>query len=204
MKNHLWFASCPRGMENLLLQELSGLGAETVKETVAGCSFAGGLGVAYRVCLWTRLANRVLLSLGELRVADNEGIHAKLLEIPWEQYLPVGCSFVVDFSGQNRAIRNTQYGAQVAKDAIVDRFRDKGQARPSVARRGADIRFQLRLHRGVLTVSLDFAGASLHQRGYRLEAGKAPLKENLAAAMLLRAGWPGIAAAGGVGRFKNV
>jgi 23S rRNA (guanine2445-N2)-methyltransferase / 23S rRNA (guanine2069-N7)-methyltransferase len=197
MKTQFWFASCPRGLESLLLQELESLGASELKETVAGCSFQAPLAVAYRVSLWTRLANRVLLSISEFPAEQKEEIHAGLMAIPWEDYLPPGRTFVINFSGQNRDIRNTQFGAQLAKDAIVDRFRERGLTRPAVDRRAADVRFQVRLHRGRLAVSLDFAGASLHQRGYRLEAGKAPLKENLAAAMLLRADWPGIAARGG-------
>ena len=181
----------------MLLAELQSLGADTAKETVAGCSFEGPLALAYRVALWTRLANRVLLLLADLPAGDSDNIHASLLVLPWEQYLPPGRSFVINFSGQSGAIRNTQYGAQVAKDAIVDRFRERGLPRPNVERKTADVRFQLRLHRGRLSVALDFVGGSLHQRGYRLESGKAPLKENLAAAMLLRADWPGIAARGG-------
>jgi len=197
MKIRNWFASCPRGLESLLLQELSSLGADNPRETVAGCAFQGDLAVGYRASLWSRLANRVLLSLVDVPVSDSESIHAALLDFPWEEYLPANHSFVIDFSGQSDSIRNTQYGAQVVKDAIVDRFRARGMARPDVARRDADCRFQMRLHRGRLAGALDFAGASLHQRGYRLEAGKAPLKENLAAAMLLRADWPGVAARGG-------
>ncbi|MEP5766516.1 MAG: bifunctional 23S rRNA (guanine(2069)-N(7))-methyltransferase RlmK/23S rRNA (guanine(2445)-N(2))-methyltransferase RlmL [Halieaceae bacterium] len=197
MKTQQWFASCPRGLESLLLQELESLGADSVKETIAGVAFAGPLAVAYRVALWTRLANRVLLSISEHPVGDSDNIHATLLDVAWEDYLAPGLTFVIDFSGQSGSIRNTQYGAQLAKDAILDRFRKLGLTRPQVQRKGADLRFQLRLHKGRLAVSLDFAGSSLHQRGYRLEAGKAPLKENLAAAMLLRADWPGIAARGG-------
>jgi 23S rRNA (guanine2445-N2)-methyltransferase / 23S rRNA (guanine2069-N7)-methyltransferase len=197
MKAQQWFANCPRGLESLLLDELVSLGAESVRETIAGCDFEGTIAVAYRVCLWSRLANRVLLPIAQFPVRDSDNIHPLLMTLAWETYLPTGCSFVVDFSGQNKAIRNTQYGAQVTKDAILDRFRDKGLTRPDVSRKNPDVRFQLRLRKGKLDVSLDVAGASLHQRGYRQEAGTAPLKENLAAALLLRADWPGMAARGG-------
>ncbi len=197
MKTQPWFASCPRGLESLLLEELRQLGADGVRETVAGCSFEAPLAVAYRVALWSRLANRLLLSLGDYPLPENGDVYGPLAELPWEEWLPKGLSFVVDFSGESRAIRNTQFGAQRVKDAVVDRFRSRGLARPSVARKGADLRFQARLHRGRVSLSLDFVGASLHQRGYRRETGRAPLKENLAAALLLRADWPGIAARGG-------
>ena len=152
MKTQLWFASCPRGLESLLFQELQSLGAAEVKETVAGCSFKGPLAVAYRVSLWTRLANRVLLSISEVSAEDKTGFLEALKDIPWEDYLPAKRTFVIDFSGQSRDIRNTQYGAQLAKDAIVDRFRERGLPRPEVARRGAELRFHLRLHRGRLAV----------------------------------------------------
>ena len=197
MKSDNWFASCPRGLESLLFQELEQLGALTVKETVAGCYFAGPLAVAYRVCLWSRLANRVLLNIGDISAGEDDNRLQALRELPWEDVLPLGCSFVVDFQGRSRAIRNTQFGAQLVKDAIVDRFRDIGRARPEVARRHADVRFQVRMRKGRVTAALDVAGESLHQRGYRQEAGGAPLKENLAAALLLRADWPGIASRGG-------
>ena len=197
MNSKQWFASCPRGLESLLRDEVTALGAESVKETVAGCNFESPLATAYRVALWSRLANRVLLSLGNYPAGSPEALHAALLEFGWEAYLPEGLSFVIAFTGANDAIRNTQYGARLLKDAVVDRFRALSLARPDVARQGADVRFQGRLQRDRLTLSLDFAGASLHQRGYRSEAGSAPLKENLAAAMLLRADWPGVAARGG-------
>ena len=197
MKTKHWFANCPRGLESLLLHELSTLGAESVRETVAGCVFEGSLSVAYRVCLWSRLANRVLLPIAEFEARESDDIHTLLLRVDWAAYLPWGCSLVVDFAGQNRSIRNTQYGAQLTKDAIVDRFRDQGLPRPEVSRQDTDVRFQVRLRKGKLKVALDVAGGSLHQRGYRPEAGTAPLKENLAAALLLRADWLAMAARGG-------
>jgi 23S rRNA (guanine2445-N2)-methyltransferase / 23S rRNA (guanine2069-N7)-methyltransferase len=197
MNKSLWFASCPRGLENLLFQELPALGAEAVRETIAGVYFEGELSVAYRTALWSRLANRVLLQIAEIPVTDSDSMLRGLQQLPWPEYLPEACSFVVDFTGQNNDIRNTQYGAQVAKDAIVDHFREHGLKRPEVARRDAEVRFRLRLGKGKLNVALDFVGGSLHQRGYRLDAGGAPLKENLAAALLVRADWPTLAEAGG-------
>ena len=197
MNSESWFASCPRGIESLLRGELESLGAAAARETVAGCYFRGPLAVAYRVCLWSRLANRVLLSLAELAVETEDNRLGVLADIAWEDYLPVGASFQIEFAGTTRAVRNTRYGAQLTRDAIADRFRARGLARPQGARKSGDIKFRLRLHRGKLAVSLDFAGGSLHQRGYRREAGVAPLKENLAAALLLRADWPGVAARGG-------
>lgn len=197
MDSRQWFASCPRGIEGLLLQELESLGALQGRETVGGCHFEGSLAVAYRACLWSRLANRMLMPLANFEVTDSESLHRGVLEIPWTDYLDGDNSFIVDFTGQSREIRNTHYGAQVCKDAVSDHFRQQGLARPDVAKREAAVRLNVRLRKGRVVVALDMVGGSLHQRGYRREAGEAPLKENLACAILLRADWPGIAARGG-------
>ncbi|WP_116363960.1 bifunctional 23S rRNA (guanine(2069)-N(7))-methyltransferase RlmK/23S rRNA (guanine(2445)-N(2))-methyltransferase RlmL [Parahaliea mediterranea] len=192
-----WFATCPKGIESLLAHELQSLGANTVRETVAGVHFSGPLAAAYRVCLWSRLANRVLLPLATVDAADGDQLYAGLSALDWQRWMQVRQTFAIDFSGQNRAIRNTQFGAQRAKDALVDWFAQRFGRRPSVERRDPDLRFNLRLSKDRAMLALDMVGGSLHRRGYRSEAGAAPLKENLAAAILLRADWPGMAARGG-------
>lgn len=192
-----WFATCPKGVESLLAAELSALGASSTRETVAGVHFAGPRAVAYRACLWSRLANRILWPLQELDAADGERLYRSLLEIDWGRLFTVEKSIAVNFSGENAGIRNTQFGAQRSKDAVVDWFMAATTQRPSVDRVSPDVRLNIRLVRERAHLSIDISGGSLHQRGYRLEAGKAPLKENLAAAVLLRADWPGMAARGG-------
>jgi 23S rRNA (guanine2445-N2)-methyltransferase / 23S rRNA (guanine2069-N7)-methyltransferase len=192
-----WFAACPKGLEALLAAELSSLGASATRETVAGVYFTGPVALAYRACLWSRLANRVLLPIARLEAADSDTLYRQLRDVDWGALFGPGQSFAIDFSGENRQIRNTQFGAQRSKDAIVDWFADKLGQRPSVARKDPDIRLNIRLSGEQAVLSLDFSGGSLHQRGYRLAGGAAPLKENLAAAILLRADWPGIAARGG-------
>jgi len=194
---HGWFASCPKGLEALLAHELSTLGALSTRETVAGVYFDGALAIGYRACLWSRLANRILMPLGRFDVADADALYAVLKTISWDDYFGVDQTFAIDFSGQNQEIRNTQFGAQRSKDAIVDWFNAATGKRPSVQKRNPDIRINIRLAKSRLVVALDFSGGSLHRRGYRLSSGEAPLKENLAAAILLRAEWPGIAARGG-------
>ncbi len=194
---HRWFASCPKGLEGLLAHELSTLGAESSRETVAGVYFDGTLAAGYRACLWSRLANRILMPLGRFDVADADALYQQLQTIPWDEYFGVEQSFAIDFSGQNEEIRNTQFGAQRSKDAIVDWFKAATGKRPSVQKRDPDIRINIRLAKSRVIAALDFSGGSLHRRGYRLHSGEAPLKENLAAAILLRADWPGIAARGG-------
>jgi 23S rRNA (guanine2445-N2)-methyltransferase / 23S rRNA (guanine2069-N7)-methyltransferase len=192
-----WFATCPKGVESLLAAELMTLGADSTRETVAGVHFTGARAVAYRACLWSRLANRILWPLAQLDAADGDILYRGLGEIDWGLLFNVHKSIAVDFSGENRGIRNTQFGAQRSKDAIVDWFVARTAQRPSVDRANPDVRLNVRLVRDRAHLSVDLSGGSLHQRGYRLRAGAAPLKENLAAAVLLRADWPGIAARGG-------
>lgn len=192
-----WFATCPKGIEGLLAAELSTLGATATRETVAGVHFEGPLALAYRACLWSRLANRILWPLDSLPADDADGLYQALRSVDWQAIFDPRCSFAIDFSGQNRHIRNTQFGAQRSKDAVVDYFVSAGSPRPVVEKRQPDVRLNVRLAKSEVHISVDLAGGSLHQRGYRLRAGGAPLKENLAAAILLRADWPGIASRGG-------
>lgn len=190
MSEQRFLATCPKGLGSLLHTEVGQLGGTEVRETVTGVEFLGAPAVAYRVCLWSRFANRVLLVLGEFAAAGADDLYAGVAALPWTEHLPPGKTIAVDFSGKAADIRNTQFGAQRCKDAVVDRVRSAGRSRPDVDLRQPDLRINVRLWRGKVTVSLDLAGESLHRRGYRLDGGKAPLKENLAAAILARAQWP--------------
>lgn len=192
-----WFATCPKGVEALLAAELSTLGASGTRETVAGVHFTGPRALAYRACLWSRLANRILWPLGAVDAAEGDTLYAGLRDIDWGSLFTQHNTIAIQFTGENRSIRNTQFGAQRSKDAIVDWFVAATGQRPSVDRAKPDVRINIRLVRDNAHVSIDLSGGSLHRRGYRLRAGAAPLKENLAAAVLLRADWPGIAARGG-------
>ena len=177
-------------MESLLVDELTALGAEAVKPTVAAVHFEGTLEIAYQACLWSRIANRILLPLHRFKLQSADDLYQRCNEIAWEQHLTADQSVAVDFVGTSQYVTNSLYGSQRVKDALVDRIRTLMGSRPSVDTREPDIRIQARLHRGQVTVSLDISGESLHRRGYRTGQGSAPLKENLAAALLLRAAWP--------------
>lgn len=190
-----YFATCPKGLENLLKQELDDLGSSETRETVAGVYFSGDLLLACKVCLWSRLANRVLLPLAKAPVKNPENLGVLVRSVPWEDYLPEDGSLLVEFLGTNPAIRHTRYGAQAVKDGVVDRIREVRGERPSVNLETPSIRINARLAKNVLHLSLDVSGESLHKRGYRVAQGGAPLKENLAAALLIRAGWPAMAMA---------
>lgn len=195
--NYQFFATCPKSLEGLLFQELTQLGATDLRETVAGVYFSGDLRLAYKVNLWSRLANKVLLPLDDFPVDSQEALYEGIRKIHWQDHLSPSGSLLIDFTGTNDAIRNTQFGAMKIKDGIVDCLRDFSGDRPSIAKRDPDLRVNARLSKNRLIVSIDLSGESLHRRGYRLKQGIAPLKENLAAGILLRAGWPQIAKEGG-------
>jgi 23S rRNA (guanine2445-N2)-methyltransferase / 23S rRNA (guanine2069-N7)-methyltransferase len=184
-----FFATCPKGLESVLASELSSFQATDIKETIAGVSFTGDLSIAYRACLWSRFASRIALNLATFDVDTDLDLYLGCFNVPWETHFNVDQSFSVDFTGSSNEIRNTQYGALKVKDAIVDRFSKRQGIRPSVDKRDAEIRIMVHLKKDTANVSLDLSGPALHQRGYRLEAGEAPLKENLAAAIVARSGW---------------
>ncbi len=191
------FLTCPKGLEGLLLEEASNLGLEEAREHTSAIRGMATMETAYRLCLWSRLANRVLLVLKRFSVQDAETLYEGVLEVDWFEHLEPAGSLAVEFSGHGSGIDNTHFGALKVKDAIVDKLRQADGTRPSIDKLNPDLRIHLRLDRGEAILSLDLSGHSLHQRGYRLQQGAAPLKENLAAAVLIRAGWPRIAAEGG-------
>ena len=187
---HTYIAICPKGLESLLVNELIELGGTSVKESLGQVSFDGDLTMGYRACLWSRLANRILLPLNTGSVETSDDLYAVANEIDWEMHFGINQTFKVDFRGTYGEIKHEQFGARRVKDAIVDQFREEQDKRPSVEFDDPDISIQASLHKGQLRISLDLAGESLHRRGYRSSTGIAPLKENLAAALLIRAGWP--------------
>ncbi|HEY2396135.1 MAG TPA: bifunctional 23S rRNA (guanine(2069)-N(7))-methyltransferase RlmK/23S rRNA (guanine(2445)-N(2))-methyltransferase RlmL [Rudaea sp.] len=192
-----FFASCPKGLEYLLVDELKALGATDVREALAGVHFRGGLEAGYTACLWSRLASRVLMPLTEFAVDDADALYAGVQSIAWNEHLDLDSSFAVDAVGSSEGLTHSQYAALRVKDAIVDQFRERSGERPSIDTGQPALRVNLVLRRGRAIVGIDLSGAPLHQRGYRRGKGIAPLKENLAAAMLLRAGWPAVYASGG-------
>ncbi len=181
-------------METILSDELLALGINHIKATLAGVAFKGDLETAYRACLWSRTANRILLVLSSFEVKTQQDLYNGVQKIDWFEHMNPDDSFAVSFSAKNsEAINNTHFGALKVKDAIVDQMRAKFQTRPSIDTEQPNIRINVYLHGETAQLSLDLSGESLHRRGYRDVSIKAPIKENLAAAMLLRSGWPQIA-----------
>ncbi|MGY3039354.1 23S rRNA (guanine2445-N2)-methyltransferase / 23S rRNA (guanine2069-N7)-methyltransferase [Rhodanobacter sp. TND4EL1] len=192
-----FFATCPKGMEYLLRDELVAIGAADVREALAGVHFSGTLETAYKACLWSRLASRILLPLAEFDAADDDALYRGVQDIDWSTHLAAHATFAVDAGTAMSKLNHSQFIGLRTKDAVVDQFRQRDGSRPGIDTDEPDIRINLRLRRDRATVSLDLAGSPLHRRGWREEQGEAPLKENLAAAMLLRGRWPEVYAAGG-------
>lgn len=191
-----FFITCPKGIEGLLLEEVRALGAESARETVAGVHASGTLELGYRLCLWSRLANRVLLILQRFPADSAQALYDGVATLDWADHLASDGTLAVDFSGTLPGVDNTHFGALRVKDAIVDRLRTPSGERPSVDKVNPQLRINVHCRNGEVQLALDLSGNSLHQRGYRLQQGAAPLKENLAAAVLIRANWPAMAAQG--------
>ena len=191
------FATCPKGLEELLAKELESLGAKETGLTVAGVFAEGEINFTYKACLWSRIANKILLPLTKFDVFTDIDLYEGIKDISWQLHLTPRESIAVDFSGSNDAIRHTQFGAQRVKDGIVDKLQEYFNDRSDVDLKTPDIRINVRLSKNQANVSLDMSGDSLHKRRYRAAMVAAPLKENLAAALLIRAGWPAIAKQGG-------
>ncbi len=194
MSTYSLFATTPKAMETLLTDELRALGMNNIKATMAGVAFEGDLEDAYRACLWSRTANRIFLVLSTFIVRSQDDLYKGVQGINWFEHINPEDTFAVSFSAKNSpAINNTHFGALKVKDAIVDQMRDKFGVRPSIDTEQPNIRINIYLQGDQAQLSLDLSGESLHRRGYRDVSIKAPMKENLAAAMLLRCGWPAIA-----------
>jgi 23S rRNA (guanine2445-N2)-methyltransferase / 23S rRNA (guanine2069-N7)-methyltransferase len=191
-----FFASCPPGVADLTAAELRACGAPHTRELKLGVLFEGTLETAYRACLWSRTASRILMPLGNFPAATPEALYEGVAAIDWTQHLAPTGTLAIEFGGSSTGIKHTHFGALKTKDAIVDQLRERSGQRPSVELERPDIRLDVRLDRERATLSLDLSGDSLHRRAYRARGVAAPLKENLAAAVLLRSGWPAIAASG--------
>ncbi len=201
MKPLHFIATCARAQEPLLAAELEALFAQDVVAGDRIVSFSASPEVIYRVLLGTRIANRVLWPICTVPAGDGDEMYQALCQHDWSSLLKPSQTFCVDFIGESDTIRNSMFGAMRVKDALVDSVRS-GDMRPSVVKDSPDIRFNAVLLSNEkegdrVQVAVDLGNGSLHKRGYRQKAGEAPLKETVAAGMLMRADWPAVAAAGG-------
>lgn len=184
-----YLAVTSNGLENLLTEELIKLGISDPKPVQAGVRFKATNEQLYRCCLWSRLASRFVRVLSEFTCQDDMDLYLATSSINWVNQFHSTKKFVVDFNGTNREIRNSQYGAMKVKDGIVDCFEKKNLPRPNISKERPDVRIHVRLHKDKAILGIDMVGSGLHQRGYRPASGKAPLRETLAAAIILRSGW---------------
>ena len=184
-----WFAPCPRGLEALLAGELTRLGATGSAPAAGGVAFAGGWETCYRANLESRLASRVLWKLREFPYADEAGVYLAAREVDWPALFGVERSLRVNLTAIKSPLKSLEFTTLRVKDAICDRFRDACGRRPDVDRAKPDVRIHCFLERERGTFYLDTSGEPLFKRGWRTDAGEAPLRENLAAGILMLTGW---------------
>ncbi|WP_404340234.1 bifunctional 23S rRNA (guanine(2069)-N(7))-methyltransferase RlmK/23S rRNA (guanine(2445)-N(2))-methyltransferase RlmL [Pseudoalteromonas mariniglutinosa] len=178
------------GIENLLVDELTALGADVIKQTVGSVRFDADSTLAQKICLSSRLATRVLMLIEEKEgVKDKDSLYNFARLQPWQEWFGPKQTFAVDFNGTNDDLKNTQFSGLVIKDAIVDYFNDLYEQRPDVDKKDANVRVVARLNRQGVALYIDYSGPRLSERGYRQGQGKAPIKEHLAAALIMRSGW---------------
>ncbi len=192
MQNLKLFITGPRGFETLLFHELRELLGDTsagAKKVYGGVEVSGALDSAYRICLHSRLANRVFCELARFAAADEAELYAAVSEIDWSEHLQARDSLAVAATVSRSKLTHNHFVALKTKDAIVDQFRAASGSRPVVEKKQPDTQVHINIHRNRATISLDLSGDSLHRRGYRQQHSGAPLKENLAAALLTQAGW---------------
>ncbi len=188
--------STPRGFSDLLAREVTSFGGLDVRDRGNnGVSFTGSLDLAYRLCLESRVASRIYLELLRFDAPDTESFYAAVRALDWTEHLAADRTIACEFSGRHPTLTNTQFAALKLKDAVCDALRAAIGSRPDVATEAPDLRLHAHAAGSVVTLSIDLAGAGLHRRGWRHESGAAPLRENVAAGMLVRAGWPARAAA---------
>lgn len=189
--NMKFFVTCAKGLEELVAGELAALEITGGKIERGGVSFSGSLVDGCKACLWLRTASRVLLTLAEFPATSPQELYDGVRSIDWPRYLRPEMTMAVDAVLRDSAMTHSGFIALKTKDAVVDTIRDRFGRRPNVDTRAPDLRINVHLVKNRCTLSLDLAGEPLDRRGYRLDRNKAPLRENLAAALIAFSGWQG-------------
>jgi 23S rRNA (guanine2445-N2)-methyltransferase / 23S rRNA (guanine2069-N7)-methyltransferase len=192
-----FFVACAKGLEYLLVDELLALGATRATAAVAGANVEGDDTLPYRAVLHSRLASRVHWPLAEFECPDESALYEAVHAIDWRKHLASDGTLAIDAHVSGTALTHERYATQRIKDAIVDRLRFDTGTRPDVDTEHPDLRLGFVLRKGRGMLSVDLGGGPLHKRGWRMAQGDAPLKENLAAAMLIRGKWPQVHRDGG-------
>jgi putative N6-adenine-specific DNA methylase len=188
-RSEAFFAPCPRGLEALLAGELAALGARDIEQRPGGVAFAGSWETCYRANLWSRIASRVLWRVAQFAYRGEEEVYAAARKVDWPRYFPVERSIRVNVTAQHSPLKSLEFVTLRVKDAVCDRFRDATGKRPDVDRAAPDVRVHvfLEAERGLLY--LDTSGEPLFKRGWRAAQTEAPLRENLAAGIVMLSGW---------------
>ncbi len=186
-----YFATCARGLEKVLADELRELHADQVEPGRGGVRFHGDLALLYRANLWLRTAVRVLMPILEAPVQSPDDLYAAVQSIDWSKYLTPEHTLAVDCNVRDSQITHSMYAALRVKDAICDQFVERVGKRPSVDTETPMVGLNLHIHQDEAVLSLESSGESLHKRGYRSILTKAPLNEALAAGLILLTGWRG-------------
>ncbi len=187
--SHLFFAPCPRGLEALLTDELRGFGAADLRTVPGGVSFRGSMELCWRANLGSRLASRVLLQLLHKPYKNELDVYNAAHAVDWPTLFGVERSLRVDVNAIRCPLRSLDFLTLRIKDAVCDRFRARLDKRPDVDTRNPDVRVHGFLDATHFTLYLDTSGEPLYKRGWRTEVGEAPLKENLAAGIVMLSGW---------------
>jgi putative N6-adenine-specific DNA methylase len=184
-----FFASSPRGLEPLLAVELASLGAQRVQEVPGGVAFSGDWRVCYTANLWSRLASRILWRVAEFGYAGEDDLYEAARKVDWLRLFAVERTLRVNVSAQKSPLKSLDFATLRIKDAVCDRFRDALGSRPSVDRANPQVRVHAFLEAARGALYLDTSGEPLFKRGWRAGAGEAPLRENLAAGIIMLSGW---------------
>ena len=191
MENHRLLAKTFAGLENTLAKELNILGAGNIEMIKRGIRFEGDKALMYKVNYLSRLALRVLKEIAVFEVPDEDALYEQIKKIPWTEHLYKNQTFVIHTDVFHSNITHSQFASLKAKDAIADHYREKKLTRPSVNKEHPDVSVYIHISQNVCSVSLDSSGDSLHKRGYKIAADKAPLNEVLAAGLIQLSGWDG-------------
>jgi len=177
------------GLEEVLAEELSQLGATIEYVGSRAVEFSGDKKLLYNTVLWSRTAMRLLRPFADFYARDERALYDEVYRLDWSRYIAPGQTFAITAVVNKSSFEHSLYVAQLTKDAIVDQFRERTGERPSIDTKNPDIRIHLRMLENEVILSLDAAGDSLHRRGYRQGTNEAPLNEVLAAGLILLSGW---------------
>ncbi len=193
MSQHNYFATCPRGLEALLVDELASIGAKAIQATDGGVSFGGDLAVCYRANLESRIATRVMWRVASGQYATEDDLFNAAYKLDWPGWFKVSNNFMVKVTGVKCPLKSLEFATLRIKDAVCDKFRQVVNSRPYIDTKEPDVRIHAYLAADSYQFYLDTSGQALYQRGLRLASIEAPLRENLAAGIIKLSGWnPGM------------